>query len=106
MLVLEHTLPAVLIGLAVIAALVVGAYSFWRFLPRSLGTWTVGGLYILVIALLAWCLLIPGCKTTETHTLKPRFVIALDTSKSMLLKPKEDIPDRWSKAQQCQSVHQ
>ncbi len=37
--------------------------------------------------LLAWCLLPAGRERSQTHTLKPRFVVALDTSGSMGWRP-------------------
>ena len=45
---------------------------------------------------------IPGKSTdTETHTLKPRFVVAIDTSQSMNLSAEEGTPNRWAKAQEA-----
>ena len=98
MMIFEHTVPTLLIWLGVLAAVAVGAFSCWRFAPRTPATPIIGGLHILFLLFLAWCLLLPGRKTVETRTLKPRFVVALDTSESMLLSPSKDISNRWSVA--------
>ena len=100
MMIFEHTIPTLLIWLGILAALAAGAYSVWRYAPRSRAMAIIGGLYILFLLLLAWCMLMPGTRTVETHTLKPRFVVALDTSESMLLSPSDDISNRWSVARE------
>jgi len=58
----------------------------------------IGGLYLLFLVILLWCLFMPGSRKVETHTLKPRFVVALDTSSSMMLSPSVHISNRWSVA--------
>lgn len=97
----EHTVPLVLLVLAVTAALGCGIISAVRFLPRNAGNALIGVLYLGAVFLLAWCLLMPGRKESVTRMLKPRFVIALDTSRSMTLGPSEDGPDRWRTARQA-----
>ena len=97
----EHSLPIWLLVLLLIIAVVTGAYSYWRFAPKSIGTGLIAGLYLALLALLAWCILLPGKKTTETHTLKPRFVVAVDTSQSMNLSSEEGVANRWQRAQEA-----
>ena len=100
MTVYEHTIPTLLIWLGVLAAGGLGAVSVWRWAPRIPAMWIISALHGLFLALLLWCLLMPGKKTVETRTLKPRFVVALDTSKSMMLSPEEDSANRWTRAQE------
>ena len=97
----EHSLPIWVLVIALIIAVVAGGYSYWRYAPKSISTGVMGGLYLLFLALLAWCILLPGKKSTETHTLKPRFVVALDASQSMRLSAEEGVPDRWTRAQEA-----
>ncbi|MEM7392145.1 MAG: VWA domain-containing protein, partial [Verrucomicrobiota bacterium] len=101
MVIYEHVFPGFLIVLGLIAALVIGGYSYWKFLPKTMPTMVIAGLYVIFLLVLTWCLLLPGRKTTETHTLKPRFIVALDTSESMMLSPSEDISNRWDVARQA-----
>jgi hypothetical protein len=101
MTVFQHTPPTEFIVFGLLLALVVGAFSFWRFMPRTLGAWLAAGAHLLFLALLGWCLLLPGKRSTETRTLKPRFVVALDTSRSMTLRPNSNALERWAVAQQA-----
>jgi hypothetical protein len=96
MIIFEHTVPTLMIWMGLLAAVAVGAYSAWRFAPRMRAILIIGGLHLLFLLILAWCLLLPGSRKVETHTLKPRFVVALDTSGSMLLSPSDNISNRWS----------
>lgn len=98
MILYEHTIPIVFLVMALLAAIALGAFSFWRFLPRNRYTWLLAGLYLLALAVLAWCMLMPGRKDAVTRLLKPRFVVALDTSSSMTLTPAEESPSRWEEA--------
>ncbi|MFP6903953.1 MAG: glutamine amidotransferase [Verrucomicrobiota bacterium] len=104
MLIYEHTSPTFLIVVALVLAVLLGAYSFWRYAPKTKGTYCMAGLYLALLALIGWCLLMPGRKSTETHTLKPRFVVALDTSKSMGLHAEETPDDRWTRAMEALSL--
>jgi hypothetical protein len=99
MILFEHTAPAWLIGTAVAAVAVLSMWSAARFLPRKrIGAWMIALLHALLIALLAWCLFLPGIKTVLSHLLKPRFVIVMDTSDSMKLTPSPELPTRWTAA--------
>jgi hypothetical protein len=101
MIIFEHTTATIFIWLGVALALACGAFSVWRFAPRTLPSYIVSLCYIAFLLLLSWCLLLPGRKSVRTETLKPRFVVALDTSKSMLLSPSKAASNRWSVAQQA-----
>lgn len=98
MTVFEHTVPLTILLAALLAGLLAGGLSAWVFLPRNLGNALLATLYLLILAALAWCLLLPGRKDSVTRTLKPRFVVALDTSQSMTLKPPGVAEDRWTVA--------
>lgn len=100
MIIYEHTFATLLIRLGLLAALGVGAFSVWRWAPRTVAMGIISTLHVLFLIMLLWCLFIPGKKKVETRTIKPRFVIALDTSKSMLLSSDETISNRWTQAQQ------
>lgn len=101
MLIYEHTTPTFLIWIGVIAAILVGGFSVWRWGRRTVRMYIISGLYVLFLLLLLWCLLMPGRKKTETKILKPRFVVMLDQSKSMVKIPEgEEIPTRWQRAQE------
>jgi hypothetical protein len=100
MIVFEHTIATAWIWVGVLSAVGVGAFSVWRWAPRTLAMGLISLLHVLFLLLLTWCLLMPGCRIVETHTLKPRFIVALDTSRSMLLSPEEGISNRWDRAQQ------
>lgn len=97
----EHTVPVGLLMIALVVALLTGAFSAWKFLPRNWGNLVLGVLYLLALVALAWCALMPGRKDSVTSLLKPRFIVALDTSKSMTLSPSEETSNRWSTAQQA-----
>ncbi|MBT3296028.1 MAG: hypothetical protein HN919_21985 [Verrucomicrobia bacterium] len=100
MMVFEHTMATMWIWLGVLGAVGLGAFSVWRWAPRTRAMGVISLLHVLFLFLLLWCLLMPGHKTLETRTLKPRFIVALDTSKSMLLTPQEGLSNRWARAQE------
>ena len=97
----EHSFPASLLVLALLLAVPLAGFTAWKFLPRNLGNAVLAVLHLLTLALFAWCLLMPGRKETTTQLLKPRFIIALDTSRSMTLRPEGNLPTRWDAAQQA-----
>ncbi len=97
----QHTPDLMWIVLGLALAVLIALVSGWRHLPRTLGAGGAFLLHLVFLALLGWCLLLPGRRTTETRTLKPRFVVAMDTSKSMLLRPNSNAVDRWSTVQQA-----
>lgn len=99
-LILEHSAPmwAILTGLG--AAVIIVLLSLWRHIGFR---WANGFLLawrILFLALLGWCLLLPARQKTQTELIKPRFVIALDTSASMRQAPPGAArTNRWALAQ-------
>ncbi|HEV7403413.1 MAG TPA: glutamine amidotransferase [Chthoniobacteraceae bacterium] len=99
MIVFEHIASTLAIGLCLALALVLGAWAAWKYLPRNRGNVLLFALYILTLLGVGWCLLLLGYKTAVTQLLKPRFIIALDTSQSMTLSPFPDTPTRWATAQ-------
>jgi len=101
MTVYEHTFPVSVLVLVLAAALIGGALTAWKFLPRRPLNAVLFALYVVVMLGMAWCLLLPGLKNAVTQLRKPRFIIALDTSQSMTLTPSKDTPSRWDTAQQA-----
>ena len=101
MIVYEHTFPVPAIVTALATALILGAFTAWKFLPRRLLNGVIFLLYTLVLLGMGWCLLLPGLKNALTQLRKPRFFIALDTSQSMTLTPSPDVPSRWATAQEA-----
>ena len=97
----EHTFSTPAIFLALLTAFLLGLFSFGRFLPRTRFSISLLGLYLLVLAGLGWCLLLPMRKKAITQLNKPRFLIALDTSKSMALSPEQQVPSRWATAMEA-----
>ncbi|MBT3194232.1 MAG: hypothetical protein HN341_16935 [Verrucomicrobia bacterium] len=98
MTIFEHSTPTFLIWFATVAALVGAALSLWFHMPRKRVNAAIGALYAAFILLLMWCMFLPGRRDVEVESLKPRFIIALDTSRSMLTTPAEGTPQRWEKA--------
>jgi len=101
MTIFEHNMPTFMIIFAIAFALAGGAFSIWRYMPRKPVSYIIGALYATFLILLGWCMLLPGRRDVEIEKLKPRFIIALDTSRSMLISPADDIPSRWDKAQEA-----
>ena len=96
----EHTVPQPLIIIGIVAALLAAGYCFWRFLSPEQGRISLGLLRLGFILLLGWCLFRPAERHRENQQLRPRFIVIADTSASMGLSPKPDIPTRWSVVQQ------
>ena len=101
MIVYEHTFPVSAIIMSLAAALLLGTFTAWKFMPRNWGNAGVLTLYVLSLLGIGWSLLLPGFKNSVSQLLKPRFIIALDTSRSMTLSPTPDVPSRWSTAQEA-----
>ena len=98
MIIFENSVPTLTIVLCLVAAALAAAYSAYRFLPSSSFRVVLFFLHVLALLGLAWCLFMPGKKTTITQLLKPRFLVLLDTSRSMTLKSSEAAPSRWDTA--------
>ncbi len=101
MIVYEHTFPVPAIVASLATALLLGALTAWKFLPRRMLNGIIFLLYAIVLGGMGWCLLLPGLKNSLTQLRKPRFIIALDTSQSMTLTPSPDVPTRWTTAQEA-----
>jgi len=101
MIVFEHSFPVWSIAMVIAAAVVCGIFTAWRFLQRRAFSAVLVCLYVLVLAGMTWCLLLPGIRNTYTQVRKPRFIVALDTSQSMTLSPAPNIPNRWTTAQEA-----
>ena len=97
----EHTVPGWLLGVVLAVAVLAGAFSLFRFLPQRRIHFALGGFYLVTLGLMGWCLLLPGKKDETTQLLKPRFVVAIDTTKSMTLKPADVPTGRWEEAQRA-----
>ena len=93
--ILEHTAPFALIVLAVLTAIGVSAWLFWRYMGRNRVTLLLGALRLVFFLLLLWCFFQPSRKTSDTQILKPRFLVVVDVSASMDLAP-EETGNRWS----------
>ena len=101
MIIYEHTMPVMAIGLGVAAAMAVSAFGYWRFVKRDVPMAVLVALRVFFLALLAWCLFLPGRRETQTLKHKPRFVVLLDTSKSMLMTAPKETTNRWAIVQQA-----
>ncbi len=95
---LEHTIPITLLLAAAIGSLLIGAYSFRRHLPKSPMRRFLAAVRLLFLLLIIWCLIMPVLRKARQHLLKPRFLVILDTSRSMTMTPGEDITTRWQTA--------
>lgn len=96
----EHAAPLSAIIAAVAVALALGVFFFWRFLPGEKAAfflWPIRAFFFLV---LGWCLLIPTQKYTITEVIRPHFLVALDTSRSMGLAANTNLPPRWKQAKE------
>ena len=98
MIIFENTLSIVALALIVGAAALVALWSTLRKLKPGALRFLLLGLHLLTLLGITWCLLQPGRKTSITQLLKPRFLVVLDTSKSMTLKATPDAPARWDNA--------
>jgi len=99
MIIYEHQMPAMFIWIGLGVAVAVALFSAWRYLKLDIPTIVMLAVRMAFLGLLTWCLYLPEKKESQTHILKPRFVVAVDTSKSMLLTPKEGVvSNRWADA--------
>lgn len=99
MLILEHTIPTMMICIGISIAILVAGFSAWRYLKINIANIIIMCVRLLFLALLTWCMLQPSLKQSVTHLLKPRFIVAIDSSKSMLLGPPvEGATNRWTEA--------
>ncbi|MFC1499249.1 glutamine amidotransferase, partial [Verrucomicrobiota bacterium] len=96
MIIFEHTIATIIIGIGIAVSIIVIAFSFWRYLEERMLGLVLGLIRLLFLALLIWCMLQPAWQLKKIEKVKPRFIVVVDKSKSMLLKPKEESPTRWA----------
>lgn len=95
----EHVAPALLIGVAVLAAAILAVVSYLRQLPVRGLRWLLLALRLVFLALLGWCLLLPMARRIESDAVRPHFAVVLDTSASMARPPAlPKAPTRWATA--------
>ena len=96
----EHTPAAatilVAVGLAGLAAL----YTAWRYLGLTAASAVALGVRAVFLALLGWCLFMPYEKQVTRERIKPKFLIALDTSASMAIRARDTLPSRLDRARE------
>jgi len=92
-------MPLVLIGIAIAIALFVALFSAWRYLKITIPNIIIVLIRVLFLALLTWCMLQPSYKKSIINLLKPRFLVLVDSTKSMLKSPPvPDATNRWTEA--------
>jgi len=101
MIIFENSVPTLTIALCLGGAVLAAAYSAFRYLPSGAFRIVLFGLHVLALLGLGWCLFMPGLKTTITQLLKPRFLVVVDTSRSMNLKTSDSAPSRWETARKA-----
>ena len=74
MIVYEHSFPVSVILLALLAALLAGGLSAWRYLPRRALNAFLFALYVVILLGVGWCLLLPGHKDSVTQLIEPKRV--------------------------------
>jgi len=99
MTVYEHSVSSAWLILALAAAAAVCVASFLRHLGPTRGSSLLLALRLAFIGLLGWCLFLPQQQQTQTRELRPRFVVAVDRSASMVTRFNRDVADRWTVAQ-------
>lgn len=100
----EHVAPtwAILTGLGL--AVVIALLSLWRHLGLRWANGFLLACRVLFFVLLGWCLLLPARQRTQTELIKPRFIVALDTSASMWQAPPRGVrANRWAVAREVLS---
>lgn len=101
MILFEYTFSPVLLAIVLIAVMAAGIFSARRHLSLSVSNLIMMLAYVGAVLLLAWSMLLPGRKESQTRLLKPRFAVVLDTSQSMGIRPRENTSNRWDRAQQA-----
>ena len=96
----ENTIPDQYIVWGIVAALAVCLLSAWRYLAHTRATYLLVALRVCFLGLLCWCLFRPMERHRENEQLKARILVIADTSASMALSARQDIPTRWSVVQE------
>jgi hypothetical protein len=100
MMAFENTVPTPLVWFGILIALAAVGVSFFLHMNRGMGSILILAPRLVFIGLLAWCLFLPQRRDSMTRRQKPRFVVALDRSGSMVAMPNPGAPSRWAVAQQ------
>jgi hypothetical protein len=98
MILFENTLSIPVLVALLLSAVLAGSWSTFRRLRPGAFRLVLFGLHLVTLIGLSWCLLQPGRKTSITQLQKPRFLVVMDTSKSMSLRATPDAPERWDTA--------
>jgi hypothetical protein len=96
----EHTVPEAAIIAGVSAALALSGAGYWFFAKRDWALTPLIGLRVLFFLLLGWCLFMPGERTVHSLQQKSRFLVLVDTSRSMTMSPVKNATNRWQVAQE------
>jgi hypothetical protein len=96
----EHSAPKWFFVFMALIAFGVMVFTAIKYMPRNLLTPVLALFRIVFFILLGWCLMLPLRKEASSELVKPRFVVALDTSASMSMSPTSSIPTRWAVAQE------
>lgn len=100
MIIYEHNVPSIMIGVAVVLAAVLCFLGYWLYAKRDWAVAAMVALRVLFLALLAWCLFMPGERKSQTLQQKSRFIVIVDKSKSMtMVPPAKDTTSRWAVVQ-------
>lgn len=97
----EHVMPVPTIIMAIMAVIAVGGVSYWLWVDKNIKTIIICVIRVLFLLGLGWCMLMPELIQSDKVTLKPRFIIAVDASGSMKLRPSESVPHRWANMKEC-----
>lgn len=97
----EHTTPTAMIWLGVVVATLISVFSYWLFVKKDLPMAVMVVLRISFLGVLGWCLFLPGERKTHTLKHKSRFVVLVDTSKSMSLSAPKEPVNRWATVSQA-----
>jgi len=107
MLILEHMMPLVLICMAIAIAIIVLLLSSWRYLQINIFNIIIVIVRLMFLALLTWCMLQPSYKKSIINLLKPRFLVLVDSTKSMLKSPPvPEATNRWTEAKRVLDAEQ
>jgi hypothetical protein len=94
----EHTASTAAIGAGLVVAVLTLLLAVWRWPGFSWLQTALAAVRIAFFALLGWCLLMPAAREDQREVIRPRFIIALDTSASMTNTPSAAIPARHAVA--------
>ncbi len=99
MIIYDHTVPAAAIWAGASVALVASMAGYWLYAKRDWALVPLIGLRVLFFLLLGWCLFLPGERTVQTLQQKSRFLVLVDTSRSMTMAAGKEATNRWQAVQ-------